>query len=207
MVKYYWEITEENIIYDENNKRINTAKRELAEQKLANHFIKENDCVLELGARYGSVSVVINKKLKDKTKQLSVEPDERVWDALEKNKKINNCQFNILKGFLSNKKLNLINKDVYAGGYAATYIEDNNSNIINKELNDFSDYNFNVLVADCEGYLEEFFNQNKDFINNLRLIIFESDYASKCNYKKIRKDLENNGFKKILSGSQNVYLK
>jgi hypothetical protein len=29
-----------------------------------------------------------------------VEPDDRVWDALEKNKNNNNCEFNIVKGLL-----------------------------------------------------------------------------------------------------------
>ena len=202
----YWEITEENIIIDENNKRINTARRELPEQKLANHFVKGDDSVLELGARYGSVSVVINKKLNDKKRQLSVEPDERVWDALEKNKSENNCEFAILKGFISNKKLSLINTDKYAGGYASTSIEDNNSNIKSVELDYYSNYKFNVLIADCEGFLEEFIDENEEFIKSLRLIIFEADYGKKCNYRKIRKFLKDNNFKLILSGHQNVFL-
>ena len=45
---------------------INTNLCENAEQKIANQFIKEDDIVLELGGRYGSVSCVINKKLNDK---------------------------------------------------------------------------------------------------------------------------------------------
>ena len=33
------------------------------ERKLSEIHIMEDDCVLELGARYGTVSVTINKKL------------------------------------------------------------------------------------------------------------------------------------------------
>ena len=147
-----------------------------------------------------------NKKLNDKKRQLSVEPDERVWDALEKNKSENNCEFAILKGFISNKKLSLINTDKYAGGYASTSIEDNNSNIKSVELDYYSNYKFNVLIADCEGFLEEFIDENEEFIKSLRLIIFEADYGKKCNYRKIRKFLKDNNFKLILSGHQNVFL-
>lgn len=52
---------------------------EVHEQYLAEQLINENDCVLELGARYGTVSKIINSKLKDKRSQVVIEPDERVW--------------------------------------------------------------------------------------------------------------------------------
>jgi len=71
-------------IYDEFNKLVNTNIREHAEQELAQKYIEKDDIVLELGARYGSVSCIINSKLCNKNNQISVEPDSRVWDALEK---------------------------------------------------------------------------------------------------------------------------
>ena len=91
-------------IYDQNNNLVNTNKLEKTEQDLAQKYIKKDDVVLELGARYGSVSCVINSKLSNKNNQVSVEPDSRVWNALEKNKKINNCGFNIINGFIGEKK-------------------------------------------------------------------------------------------------------
>jgi len=57
---------------------------EKPEQDLAKKYILENDIVLELGARYGSVSCIINTNLNNKNNQVVVEPDHRVWDALEK---------------------------------------------------------------------------------------------------------------------------
>lgn len=81
-------------------KIINHQELEAEEQKLSDKYIKENDIVLELSARYGTVSCTINKKLNFKNNQVVVEPDSRVWKALEKNIKNNNCNFHIIKGFI-----------------------------------------------------------------------------------------------------------
>ena len=99
------------IIVDRFDQLVDILNLEVQEQYLANKYILEDDVVLELGARYGSVSCIINSKLKNKYNQVVVEPDYRVWDALEKNKKVNNCEFNIVKGFISNQKLYLTNLD------------------------------------------------------------------------------------------------
>lgn len=92
-------------IYDENNNLIDTTKFEVVEQHLAKAYIQEDDCVLELGARYGAVSCVINKKLRNKKNHIAVEPDQRVWDALKKNRDINNCEFHVLEGIISKKNV------------------------------------------------------------------------------------------------------
>jgi len=197
-------------IYDQNNNLIDTNIIEKPEQDLTEKYIKENDVVLELGARYGSVSCIINSKLSNKNNQVSVEPDCRVWDALEKNAKINNCEFNIIKGFIGEKKMDLTNLNKCMGGYGSTFIYNENSKIQSYTLDEVKKiYNlkFNVLVADCEGFLEVFFDENPNFYNDLRLIIFEADYCDKCNYEKIRKSLIKYNFKAILTGHQNVYIK
>ena len=194
---------------NEKGEPVNIHSLEVAEQRLANKYIQENDVVLELGARYGSVSCIINSKLNNKNNQVVVEPDDRVWDALEKNKINNNCNFNIVKGFISNKKLDLTNLDCYYGGYGATFIESNDTKIPSYSLDEIKNkynLNFNVLVADCEGFLEVFFDENPNFYDNLRLIIFEADYTEKCNYNKIKNKLIEKKFNKILEGHQNVWI-
>jgi FkbM family methyltransferase len=196
-------------IVDKYGNKVDIERVEKNEQALAKKYILENDIVLELGARYGSVSCIINSKLNNKRNQVVVEPDDRVWDALEKNKVNNNCEFNIVKGFISNKKLDLTNLDVYLGGYGATFIESNDTKIPSYSLNEIiNKYNlkFNVLVADCEGFLEVFFDENPFFYDNLRLIIFEADYCEKCNYDKIKNQLRKRNFNKILEGHQNVWI-
>ena len=106
--------------------------------------------------------------------------------------------------------MDLTNLDCYHGGYGSTFIYNENSKIQSYTLDQIKKkYNlkFNVLVADCEGFLEVFFDENPNFYNDLRLIIFEEDYPDKCNYKKIKELLLKHNFKAILSGHQNVYIK
>ena len=70
---------------------------EREEQDLAREYICPSDIVLELGARYGTVSCVINNALSTKKHHVAVEPDSRVWDALEQNRKHHKADFHILK--------------------------------------------------------------------------------------------------------------
>ena len=95
-------------------------------------------------------------------------------------------------------------------GYGSTFIESDTTNIPSYSLDEIINkynLNFNVLVADCEGFLEVFFDENPNFYDNLRLIIFEADYPQKCDYEKIRNNLRKRQFKKLLDGFQNVWIK
>ena len=196
-------------IQDHNGNSVDIKKIERREQALARQYIEKNDVVFELGARYGSVSCIINSILNCKTNQVVVEPDERVWEALERNKKINNCQFHIIKGFVSNIKLSLTNLNSY-NGYGTTYLINDKSTIpafTLQEIINKHNLKFNVLVADCEGFLERFFDENPNFYDMLRLIIFEADYPNKCNYEKIRNALKEKNFIEKIKGHQNVWIK
>jgi len=196
--------------YDENYKLIDIESLEKSEQDLAHKYILPDDIVLELGARYGTVSCIINSKLNNKKNQVVVEPDDRVWSPLEGNRWRNNCDFHIVKGFISNTKINLTNKECYYNGYGATFIPDENSNILSYTLDEIKNqYNltFNVLVADCEGFLEVFFDENPNIYKDLRLIMYEADYPEKCNYDKIKNNLINHNFSCIEEGFQNVWIK
>ena len=199
---------ENMIYYDEHNKIIDSENIEKDEQDIAKKYIKPDNVVLELGARYGTVSCVINKILNNKSNQVVIEPDEKVWDALDKNKKLNNCDFHIIKGFISNKKFSLSND-----GYGSTAIVSNESNESNESkiesysLQDIeSKFNlkFDTLVVDCEGCLETFFDEYPHMYIQLKNITFEEDYPNKCNYEKIKANLIENGFKKIYENHNQV---
>ena len=196
-------------IVDQFGNTIDISRVEKPEQDLAGRYIQEDDIVLELGARYGSVSCIINSKLLCKTNQVVVEPDERVWEALERNKKMNHCEFHIVKGFVSKQKLGLTEIDSY-NGYGTTSVLDASSTIPSFTMAEIREkYNvcFTVLVADCEGFLEQFLHENPKFLDRLRLVIFEADCPNKSNYKKIRKALRKKGFMNKLEGHQNVWIK
>ena len=204
------------IIYNETNHIVPHNEYERDEQLLVARYIEPNDIILELGARYGSVSCIINKIINNKTNQVSVEPDNTVLDVLHKNKKLNNCNFHIFNGIItSNNKYNKL----LLNGYGSTIdINDSmNKDIYNKSINIDcisldnlqKKYNltFNVLVADCEGFLETFLNENKCLYEQLNKIIFECDRPDVCNYANIKTELLNNNFKIIENGFQCVFIK
>ena len=203
------------MFYNEHNSLIKHNKYETIEQNLVKEFIDKNDIVLELGARYGTVSCLINTLIKEKKNQVVVEPDKRVWEALEKNKRINNCEFNIVNGFISNKKMSLERTEhICQGnfdlkGYGSTFIINNNSEIENYTLDEIQKkYNliFNTLVIDCEGFFQEFLEQNNNiFYEQIKKIIIEEDYKEKCDYNQINNILKKKNFicKKFIIDERN----
>lgn len=185
-------------IFDENDKLVDTDNMERVEQDMAEKWVREEHTVLELGARYGSVSCKANKILKNKKGQVSVEPDSRVWKALEKNRSHHNCDFHIIKGFCSQKKLSLTNLDECYGGYGAYAIDDSETTTPSFSLSEIKEQTkiekFNVLIADCEGYLIDFFEENPDFYDEIDVISFETDRDDTLDYSPIFNKLKEKEF-------------
>ncbi len=175
-------------LFDENNKPINL-NIEIVEQNLVEKYIKPNDKVLELGARYGSVSIRTNKIVNDKSSHYVVEPDNAIWECLENNMKINDCNFNIIKGVIAKKKYSVCQKK-----YSTYTYEDANGKT---ESFDLPDVDFNVLIVDCEGFFETFYNENKPLFNKLETIIFEADEPERCNYEYLLNEFNKLGFKQL----------
>jgi hypothetical protein len=193
------------VLYDHYKVQINQKDAEYPEQCLVNYYLDPKACVLELGARYGSVSCIINKKLEIKTNQVSVEPDSNVWNTLDDNIRLNNCNITVHKGFVSRTPLELLDY-----GYASVstpVINSTKDSLTIEDLEEKYGLTFNTLVADCEGYLETFFNENPHLYSLLHTVIFEADYPNKCNYGKIRNSLKESGFTELVHGFQNVYKK
>jgi len=195
-------------IIDELGGDINTSITEIEEQSLVDLYIEKEDVVLELGGRCGIVSCLINSKLNNKSNHVVVEPDDRVWNSLAVNKSVNNCNFYIVQGFISRQKLNLTNKEA-CNGYASYAIKDNKTPIHCYTLEEIAYKSniksFNVLVADCEGCLEDFLNENVDLCSDLRLVIYEADGG--CNYDYIEKLLIGSGLDHVVKGLFNVFIK
>jgi FkbM family methyltransferase len=180
--------------HDENDNLIDHYANELDEQYLAYKYIEPNDIVLELGARYGTVSVVINSLINNKNNHVVIEPDETVINALIKNKFNNNCSFQIVNKFIANKNKKLIN-DGY--GTRLIDVENNDENMLHMSYDHFKKLHplkFNVLIADCEGCFYEFISMLGDDLYNYNKIMFEEDMPELCDYSKVKKHLENYGF-------------
>ena len=192
---------------NEHGNPVDTIAFESTEQQQTEEYITEDCIVLELGARYGTVSCIINKKLKDPRNQVSVEPDNTVWASLEQNMISNKCNFHLVKGVISNTPLKLV-KETF--GYANSTVKSENSTIPRFTLTQVeSQYNlkFNTLVADCEGFLGQFFEENPHMYKQLTLCIFEKDCPDKCDYDRITNNLRSNGFTNIVSGVHEVWKK
>lgn len=85
---------DQSIFYDENGEILDHKILDRKKQLDAYTFIPSDSVVLELGSRYGIVSCLINKGLKNPKHHL-VMTDDRYIDVLTKNRDKNNCQFQI----------------------------------------------------------------------------------------------------------------
>jgi FkbM family methyltransferase len=196
--------------YDEKGEKINTKVEEIDEQVDAEQYIKPDDIVLEVGARYGTVSNVINTILKNKTNHIVIEPDDTVINALTKNRDSHGCKFQIFNGYISNKNKKIIYKD-----YATHLVdidEKGGEDLANKRIS-YTDlkkkYNldFNVLVIDCEGCMEELILDIGKDIKNYNKIFFEKDFPHKSNYEFIKNYLLGYNFNIIKYGFRCIYTK
>lgn len=181
---------------DENQQFIDNNAIETVEQLQAWVYVPSDAVVLELGARYGTVSCLINHKLSNKKNQVSVEPDPVVIDALTNNKTTHHCDFTIFHGVISKvlMKLEQDGNNGY-GNYCVPSWTSEIKTITLDTLMSETGLQFNTLVADCEGFLEQFIFENEEHIKNFRIIMFERDYPHRCNYHKIETYLIQLGFK------------
>ena len=194
------------IFYDEHGTLLNYEWTEREEQLIVEQIIHEDCIVLELGARYGTVSCRINRRLKNRSNQVSVEPDPTIWDTLEKNRSLNNCEFYVLKGAVSSSPLNFIKSNNPYASSTEKVIDGSVNCITVKELEKCCNLKFNTLVADCEGFLEQFFEENPHMYEQLYLIFFEKDYPDVCDYNKITNNLKKHGFTCIIPGFHEVWI-
>jgi FkbM family methyltransferase len=214
LVEYRFAYARKNLLpslyfFDEKNKVLNNWTSEFTEQFQATKFVEPDAKVLELGARYGTVSCVVNKKLRYPEQQVVVEPDPCVWESLEKNRERNNCKFKILKGVVSRKPL-VLSKE--SNGYGTNTVEatEEESSIHSKTLEDIESeegYMFDTLLADCEGFLEQFFDENPKLYKQLHTVLFEKDNTQICNYDKIKECLKSAGFECLEEGFHEVWKK
>jgi FkbM family methyltransferase len=199
-------------LIDKNGVKINPYYYETFEQYLMLKYIKPNDIVLEIGARYGIVSNTINLLLNNRSNHVVVEPDLQVIPALKKNREIFDSQFSIVDRPISNSKnLYFVLNDI--GSYVTEKKQQKSikiKTISSKKF--FTKYplKFNVLVVDCEGCLQNFLEENLFQLKQLELIIFEMDNVKYCNYTKIYQMLEINNFMQydqLLDNFQQVWIK
>jgi FkbM family methyltransferase len=132
-----------------------------------------------------------------------VDPDISIKNCLEKNRKINNCSFNIFNGAISKKELYVsYNNCIWE---TKTYINppinlrsEKITTLSIDKIQELYNIKFNCLIADCEGFLLEFIIENPDFFDNLTCIIYEEDcsinHPINNDYNQVDIFLINKGF-------------
>ena len=169
------------------------------ERDLVKKYLKDNDSVLELGACIGVVSLTINKILKDKTKQVSVEPNPQMLQYLKENKKKNNGLFSIETCIVS--KLSNVSF-FYDENFLKSRVDKENPKVIipGKTLNEMIEqyFPFTVIVMDIEGGELEFFRSFNLKNSNIRLVIWEThmnpDMLTKNELQECYRILTEQGF-------------
>jgi hypothetical protein len=199
--------------YDENNNTFlaTDRNRENSEQNIANIFVEPDDCILELGGRYGTVSCIANNILNNPINHVVVEPDKRVLNALNMNRSKHNSYFFIFDGIISKEKKYSLTNLNDCNGYGAMSMEDEKSTIPIlpfEKIQNFVLKPFTCLIADCEGFLETFLFENIEIMKHLRMVTFEKDGVT-CDYDRIVKLLIENGFELVCQhgNSHFVYIK
>jgi hypothetical protein len=200
--------TRDRVFTDENGNVVSHKELEVEEQEIASKYIKKNDKVLELGARYGTVSAIILDKISDPKDCVIVDPDTNITQALTNN--LDNCGYEdarIFVGTIGSHKKKIHSNDSYA-----TYTEScegdecNIENMTYDNLQRKYDITFNTIVADCEGCLPELIDHIED-MDPIKKIIFETDRAGNVDYNKLYTKLNECGFKNVREGFVQIWVK
>lgn len=216
--------TDSFTFFNEKGECINHRLFEREEQEQAYKYIPQDaQGVLELGARYGTVTCSISKKIGNRPVLITVEPDTDVWPCLEDNLKRHDVNAILVKGAISRKPIGFIHFDY--GSFTTTnpaedvkpVAESHHSNLayrteiptwtLEEILNKSNIPIIDVLVADCEGFLEQFMDENPDLYNTLRVIIFEKDGTNRCNYNRIQWYLYKAGLREVVGGFHAVWVR
>ena len=173
-------------------------KYEQFEQYFVSKWIKPDDVVLEIGARYGAVSSCINILLKNRENHVAIEPDPHALPILKKNRKITKSKFKICNMILGNEPVRMAFTEFGLDSGVVTNNDKNTKLVQNITVQNFFDkykLNFNVLIVDCEGCLCKLFEEDGDLLLlNIKLVLFEQDAEEICNYDIITNKLKELGF-------------
>lgn len=208
-VKLSLEELDKIFYYNESNVRLVSEHVERQEQIDATKIIPPHAVVLELGGRYGLAAAVINHQLDNPRYHVVVEPDEKVQNALQRNRDSHFCQYSIFQGVISEKPMYF-----YSHGFCSFCSTLPNDTPIPtttvKELQEKHQLPpFTHLVADCEGGLIDFAEENEDFLSTLEGIYFEQDNKNgmTVDYDEFKEKLKRWGFELKLQGFREYWCK
>jgi FkbM family methyltransferase len=179
---------------------------ESPEHALVHKWIPSNATVLEFGARFGTTTCEIAKKLGNSGRLVTVEPDNFVWRDLEQNIKSHNCHAHVLRGAISASPIRMLSSG-YGGRSDASNLRGGGVPTFKfDEVEQASGLKFDTLLIDCEGCAQDMMDQIGPKIQSqINLIVIEADMpdtggdcTSHCmNYKKFFDFLKQSGFAQV----------
>ncbi len=161
-------------------------------------YVKDDTIVLDIGANFGQLSILLSKCKKD-VEVYSFEASKYIFEILKKNVQINNANVKLFHNLVGNeteqelfiKKLNISKFNTY-GSNMIEKTELRNENSLNIEkinsikIDDiFFDKKISFMKIDVQGYdLEVLKGSKKTIIKQQMPIIFEyeEDFAKDFNY-------------------------
>jgi len=150
---------------------------ESPEHALVHKWIPANATVMEFGARFGTTTCEIAKKLGNSGRMVTVEPDPYVWGALESNVKSHNCHAHVLRGAVSSSPLHMLSSGY--GGRSETGQMRGGYTVPTFKFDDVekaSGLKFDTLLIDCEGCAQDMMDQIGPKIQSqINLIVIEAD--------------------------------
>ncbi len=196
--------------YDEGGGEIDTATLETTEQEIARKHVRSDDVVLELGGRYGTVSCIINDALADRRNHVVVEPDANVLPALFRNRELHGAGFTVFEGTVSRGA-----KVLVPNGYSTMALSPGSTDLpaallptkTLEQLEAEHGSRFTVLVADCEGCMREFVDENPGLFERLRMVTYEQDMEDRCDYGVVRDAMVRAGLTCVLEGFHMVWVR
>lgn len=182
---------------------------EAPEHLLVREWIPSGAAVMEFGARFGTTSCEIARKLGNSGQVVVVEPDQAVWKKLERNVKVHNCRAHILRGVLGNKPVQMTGSQYWARSVEVNDAHDKGvtPNYHFDEVEKALGLKIDTLLIDCEGCAQHMMDQIGPKIRSqINLIIVEADMGVRdvqhcdkdcMDYQAFFAFLEDSGFEMV----------
>ena len=175
---------------------------EKEERYIINKYIRKDYNVIEFGAGIGVVSCITNKLINRGNKHIVYEANKELIPWLNKNKKVNNCDFNIINKAVSDGNGVCLSK---SGNYTESYVQntmDTTMEFVNVvELDELLAHkDINMIICDIEGAEKYLINNYRDFVklcNNIMIEIHNNELITKEDLAKVLDHLSSMGYTKI----------
>lgn len=172
-------------------------------------FLPADSKVLEIGGRYGVLSEAIHHILSDRTHHVVVEPDRAAWAALEHNRDVARCSYEIVRGTLSSAGVSQTGGCGPLGMTKRFRIASNPDRSVPvftySMLKENVGFRWNTLVVDCEGAFVEIFRDFPDIIYDATLIFIDWDALDDRKNKRFKFFVMSHGFDEIHADKFWVY--